>query len=238
MASPVRIISLNAGKKLGDDDSQAAFLDFLGRRHSAWQIAFIAEADGRLNSNPGNELFGGVCPYKRFWPGPGSYAFLVLYRPRFSSAIGRLEARGRCLLLSIRLSDSIDSVITPALIRPSEDLASSDRGKQAFNLLFMHGSHTDLRGCLADACQLLKKAVRGTPTFFLGDLNVDQMPRDRSDPFKLHTNRDLHHLDRRRDLDNMCRLHKFRLLPVAEILGSQAVRTMLSADPTLLPAFQ
>lgn len=100
---------------------------------------------------------------------------------------------------------------------------SEARELQACNLLFMHGSHTDLAGSLAEASNLLKKAIRGAPSLFMGDFNVDELPRDPSDPYKLDIDRKYHHIDRRRDLDKMCRIHKFRLLPVLSILGSQGL---------------
>lgn len=87
---PITALSANVGKKLGDVDSQVAFLQDLARIGSRWDVLYIAEVDGRLSDGSISNLFGGTHTWKRYWPGVGSYAFGLVFKNTFTGLVKSL----------------------------------------------------------------------------------------------------------------------------------------------------
>lgn len=162
----------------------------------------------------------GSCAWRRFWPGVGSFAFAIIIRAIFAASICSVRVRGRSASVGVRVGTptSLTSELSEANIVNNNSDHPVGKGQQPrqnyLNLLFIHGSHTDLQGSLFDGGALHRSANRIAPTLFLGDFNVDQLPVDPADPYKDNHNRIEHHRDRRLELQNMCKVLKFKLLPV------------------------
>ena len=137
---PFKVISINVGRKLGDPDLQLSFVEWLDVRHKGWQVAFIAEVDGRYNEVQDDNLFGNRLPWRRFWPGPGSTAFAIVFNQCFFSAVRRVQVKGR----SVMVSASIEQLArTPPLqhvgpslspLEASQDVRSVNEGPSQFNI--------------------------------------------------------------------------------------------------------
>ena len=99
---PCELLSTNAGGKLACIDDQAAFMSRVERDHPEWQIIFIAEVDARLASiDTTADKFGGRCSYRRHWPGPGSFAFAVIFRSAIAPFVRDITPLGRCVIIQV-----------------------------------------------------------------------------------------------------------------------------------------
>ena len=137
---PFRAVSTNVGRKLGDPDLQLAFLEWLDTRNPTWQVAFIAEVDGRLNSEVDENLFGHKLPWRRFWAGPGSFAFAVVFNKDFVSAVRNVQVKGRSVLIAASLDQNARTPplqqVGPSLspLEASQDVRSVNEGPSHFNI--------------------------------------------------------------------------------------------------------
>ena len=75
--------------------------------HPAWQVVFISEVDGSLSSIDTMALkFGGRYTYKRYWPGPGSYAMAVVIRSAALPHLKDITVLGRCMRVQMSVASA------------------------------------------------------------------------------------------------------------------------------------
>ena len=110
----MQIITTNAGGKLAAIDDQAAFMNAIEEFHPAWQVVFISEGDGSLPSIDTMALkFGGRYTYKRYWPGPGSYAMAVVIRSAVLPHIKDITVLGRCMRAQMSVASAAADCAPP-----------------------------------------------------------------------------------------------------------------------------
>ena len=173
-------MSLNVGKALVDDGACDAILNTAGNIDSDWAVLFLAECDPQLKSN--HQLNFGRHFSKRFWDGPGSYAFCIVIRNSMTYCLRSMDQQGRAC--RVHLADGI-----------------------AMNIgcIFAHAAHgEELYKSLADAAFLIRTRPRNSNIVLLGDLNVDHLPIFHNDPFSEELNRTDKHKDERMALEQLC----------------------------------
>ena len=127
--------------------------------HNDWQIPFISEVDGRLsNDEDEGNLFAGAHSYRRFWPGPGSKAFVVVVSNAMSPFVRDFTPLGRCI--RVRCAEFKVSSQVSKVAQPLFNLA----------LVFIHGSHLELQGSLSELSRLLHGTSRQSTAFVMGTL--------------------------------------------------------------------
>lgn len=192
------------GWKVGGLDTQRAFLDETFVLHPNWQIAFLPEVDGCLEHLEVG-LFGGLCQWQRHWPGPGSFAFGVVFRNSIAPLVRSMKCRGRYALvhvLEFSTDDTVPFLSSVCCVLPTA----------AVRILKAHfptwvGFFTQAK-------------CRSSKVYVMGDFNVDQLPADRADPYGHLDKRTDHHSDRRFQLQCMLNAHTLTILLVSSIVVS------------------
>ena len=110
----MQILSTNAGGKLSAIDDQAAFMNAVEEFHPAWQLVFISEVDASPSTIDTMALkFGGRYTYKRYWPGPGSYAMAVVIRSAVTPHIKDITVLGRCMRVQMSVASTAADCASP-----------------------------------------------------------------------------------------------------------------------------
>ena len=94
-------------------------------------------------------LFGGICAYRRFWPGPGSKAFAVVINRCMSPYVNDIAFRGHCARVrccefnsGFKNHSSMHEIYIPDTTVAA---GRTDESACDVPLFFVHASHNDLR---------------------------------------------------------------------------------------------
>lgn len=76
-----------------------------------WDVLYIAECDGYLQSDVGTDLEFNQHVFKRHWPGAGAMPSAVVVHQRWGNALRHIEFRGRACRFDFSLSRDRKSVV-------------------------------------------------------------------------------------------------------------------------------
>ena len=173
------IISINAGGKLGSNESLAAWLALCRFRNINFDIAFVSELDFRPNKSVIYRLPG----YRvlRYWPGPGSRAIAWIVRSSIMTHIRKRHWKARVGALELAYRR-----MAPVFI------------------IGFHGAQGDHRQeSLADVRAMWRVKPCLAECILLGDFNVDLLPGSHNDPWSDLPGRASRHAEHRDILDSL-----------------------------------
>ena len=171
------IVSINAGKCMGDEDALDLLISDVERATPHWAMIFISEFDGVLDDR--EFLYRGMHAFQRHWPGHGSTPMAFLVNTRIRRFFRSFSWHGRAV--RVHLNDYKDMNIS---------------------VVGVHGGHGEALGpSLADAAFLCKTRRRGSEPILIGDFNVDQLPEDAGDHWSALPDRRWHDFRERSLLD-------------------------------------
>ena len=173
-------VSINAARKMGDQNSLYAMINEIEHQIDVWDIVFICEYDG-VTSERDISWVEDHYMY-RHWPGPGSFSMAFIVHKRLRYALKSIVPHGRALQAYFKDDMALDLVV-----------------------IGVHGGHEDsLQSSFADVSYLLRSSKRLSSKVVIGDHNIDLLPALANDPWASRTHRQQHHEQQRDYLHAFC----------------------------------
>ena len=88
----LKVISINAGRKLSDQDAWDCFLHDCHLSHPDWGVIYISECDGFGDHD--RQIYSGEHFVRRHWAGLALFRFAWLFIIEFESFYGPFRRKG------------------------------------------------------------------------------------------------------------------------------------------------
>ena len=172
----IHCMTLNAGKSLGSLERLSTYLEEVTQAMPAINLIYISELEVRQSMHEDFSYPTSIDAWSlhRHWPGPGSWAMLVMVHSSLLPFRKKSQERGRAMSVTF-----------------------SARARQSQFFVFAHADPADVETTYSDIAYLAKKRPRRSNLIVAGDLNADQLPTYSLDSFASQSMRHLHHFHQR-----------------------------------------
>ena len=193
--------AINGGRRVRSQAEIEAVVDAVERITADWLAIFVCEADAVADHLPRQDLDDASrVEVMRNWPGPGALAQKLLLNRTFRGAVKAVQWAGRSCGVFLRSNPDSPQIFAKVIF---SHLPPDGQPQEAFT----------------DVAALARGDRCPAPVVWLGDLNIDLLPRDPFDPWAATPDRAMRHAATRDELDAFCEEQCLSYQPFTTKLG-------------------